>query len=234
MNHRFKSVALVIGITGIVGNSLAEILSFSDTPGGPWKVYDDARSPRPDWADLPVDYMQCNILNEKETRDKLSKLNDVTHIFYVASNKKSSEAENCVVNGTMLRNVLKAVIPNVPKPGLVFGFSPFSSMNIVHSLCVYAAICKNEGKPLRFPGNRPAWDGYWDASDADLIAEHQIRATMNRLAKNEAFNCSNGDVFKWKDLWKVLANQFGIEHYEFQETDEKLSLAEMMKDKGPV
>ncbi|KAK8518867.1 hypothetical protein V6N13_017866 [Hibiscus sabdariffa] len=300
---RYKSVALIIGVTGIVGNSLAEILPSSDTPGGPWKVYGVARRPRPAWTDhLPVDYIQCNILNEDEARDKLSKLNDVTHIFYVAWAEKPNEAENCIVNGTMLRNVLKAVIPNAPKlkhiclqtgrqhytgpsdsfgrvqvqphdppfredlprlkllnfcytledvlfeevkgmarltwsvhrPGLVFGFSPFSSMNIVRSLCVYAAICKHEGKPLRFPGNRQAWEGYWDASDADLIAEHQIWATMNRHAKNEAFNCSNGDVFKWKDLWKVLANQFGIEHYGFQETDEKWSLSEMMKDKGPV
>ncbi|MBA0586622.1 (S)-8-oxocitronellyl enol synthase CYC2 [Gossypium raimondii] len=301
---KYKSVALVIGITGIVGNSLAEIIPFSGIPGGPWKVYGVARQPRPaSTSHLPIEYIQCDVLDEEETYDKLSKLNDVTHVFYVAWDKRSTEDENCVINGTMLRNVLKAVIPNSPKlkhiclqtgrrhytgpidlygkyhvqphdppfredlprlkssnfcytledvlleevkqkenltwsvhrPGLVFGFSPFSSMNIVRSLCIYAAICKHEGEPLRFPGNRQAWEGYWDASDADLIAEHQIWAAMSRRAKNEAFNCSNGDVFKWKDLWKVLADQFGIEHYGFQETEEKVpSLVEMMKDKGPV
>ncbi|CBI19431.3 unnamed protein product, partial [Vitis vinifera] len=41
----FQSVGLVIGVTGIVGNSLAEILPLSDTPGGPWKVYGVARRP---------------------------------------------------------------------------------------------------------------------------------------------------------------------------------------------
>lgn len=301
---KYKSVALVIGITSNVGNSLAEILPFSDTPGGPWKVYGVARRPRPVWISdrLPIDYIQCDISNEEETQDKLSKLCDVTHIFYVACDMiKSSEAENCIVNGAMLRNVLKAVIPNAPKlkhiclqtgrrhytapsesfgkvvqphdppfredlprlkslnfcytledvlyeevrkkdgltwsvhrPGTIFGFSPFSLTNMVGTLCVYAAICKHEGKPLRFPGSRQAWEGYWDASDADLIAEHQIWAAMNRYAKNEAFNCSNGDVFKWKDLWKALANKFGIEHYGFEESEEKLSLVEMMKDKGPM
>ncbi|XVF45015.1 hypothetical protein PTKIN_Ptkin02bG0171700 [Pterospermum kingtungense] len=299
---KYRSVALVIGITSTVGNSLAEILPFSDTPGGPWKVYGVARYPRPAWIDhLPIDYIQCNISNEEETQDKLSKLDDVTHIFYVARDMKSSEAENCIVNGAMLHNVLKAVIPNAPKlkhiclqtgrrhytgplepfakvqphdppfhedlprlklsnfcytledvlaeqvrkkdgltwsvhrPGVIFGFSPCSLTNIVGTLCVYAAICKHEGKPLRFPGTRQAWEGYWDASDANLIAEHQIWAAMNRYAKNEAFNCSNGDVFKWKDLWKVLAKKFGIEDYGFQEGNyEKLSLAEMMKDKGLV
>ncbi|OMO63333.1 hypothetical protein COLO4_32548 [Corchorus olitorius] len=298
---KYKSVALVIGITGIVGNSLAEILPSSDTPGGPWKVYGVASRPRPAWTDdLAIHYIQCDVSNEEETQEKLSTLNDVTHIFYVTCAKKLSESENCFVNGTMLRNVLKAVIPNAPKlkhiclqtgrrhytgpmdsfvrvqphdppfledlprlkllnfcytledvlfeevrkkegltwsihrPGAIFGFSPFSLMNIVGSLCVYATICKHEGKPLRFPGNRQAWDGYWDASDADLVAEHQIWAAMSRHAKNEAFNCSNGDVFKWKDLWKVLAMQFGIEDYGFEESEGKLSLVEMMKDKGPV
>jgi hypothetical protein len=51
--------------------------------------------------------------------------------------------------------------------------------------------------------------------------------------KNEAFNCNNGDVFKWKHLWKVLAERFGIEKYEFEE-GKKISLAKMMKDKGDV
>jgi hypothetical protein len=53
-------------------------------------------------------------------------------------------------------------------------------------------------------------------------------------AKNEAFNCSNGDVFKWKHLWKVLADKFGIEDYEFEEEGSELRLTEMMKDKGGV
>ncbi|KAJ6896269.1 hypothetical protein NC651_022476 [Populus alba x Populus x berolinensis] len=46
--------------------------------------------------------------------EKLSKLTDVTHIFYVAWASKSTEAENCIFNSTILHNVLKAVIPNTP------------------------------------------------------------------------------------------------------------------------
>ena len=54
----YQSVGLVIGVTGIVGNSLAEILPLSDTPGGPWKVYGVARRPRPNWnKDYPVEYI---------------------------------------------------------------------------------------------------------------------------------------------------------------------------------
>lgn len=122
---------------------------------------------------------------------------------------------------------------SVHRPAVIFGFSPYSLMNIVGSLCAYAAICKHEGMPLRFPGSRATWDGFWDASDAELIAEHEIWAAVDPYAKNEAFNCSNGDVFKWKHLWEVLAEQFGLENGGFHE-ESRLTVEEMMKDKGPV
>lgn len=295
---QYQSVALVIGVTGIVGNSLAEILPLADTPGGPWKVYGVARRPRPAWsADNPVQYIQCDTTDAADTHAKLSPLTDITNIFFVAWVDRSTEEENCKVNGAMLRNVLQAVIPNSPnlrhvslqtgrkhylgpfetfgkipahdppfhedlprlpapnfyytqedilweeiakkegltwsvhRPGNIFGFSPYSLMNLVGTLCVYAAICKHEGVPIRFPGNRVLWEGYCDASDADLIAEHHIWAAVDPYAKNEAFNCSNGDVFKWKHLWRILAEQFGVENGGF---DGGFCIKDAMKEKGPV
>jgi nucleoside-diphosphate-sugar epimerase len=297
----YQSVGLVIGVTGIVGNSLAEILPLPNTPGGPWKVYGVARRPRPKWSsDHQLEYIQCDVYDAKETQDKLSQLTDVTDIFYVTWASRSTEAENCEVNGAMLRNVLRALIPNAPnlrhiclqtgtmhyvgpfeargkiiphsppftedlprlnylpnffytredilfeeaknkegltwsihRPSMIFGFSPYSMLNIIGTLCVYAAICKHEGLPLKFPGSKAAWECYTVASDADLIAEQQIWAVVDTNGKNEAFNCNNGDVFKWKHLWKALAERFGIEKYGLEE-GEKASMVEMMKDKGHV
>ncbi|XP_068327698.1 3-oxo-Delta(4,5)-steroid 5-beta-reductase-like [Pyrus communis] len=296
-----ESVGLVIGVTGIVGNSLAEILPLSDTPGGPWKVYGVARRPRPNWsADHPIEYIQCDVSDPDDAKTKLSPLTDVTHVFYVTWSSRSTEVENCEVNGNMLRNVLESVIPNAPnlrhiclqtggkhylgpfesfgkiqphdppftedlprldtpnfyytqedllfaavekkedltwsvhRPDMIFGFSPYSLMNIVGTLCVYAAICKHEGLPLRFPGSKAAWNSYSVAADADLIAEHHIWAAVDPYAKNEAFNINNGDVFKWKHFWKVLAEQFGIEEYGIDERGGRLSLAERMKGKEGV
>ncbi|XWS25548.1 hypothetical protein CRYUN_Cryun27aG0077400 [Craigia yunnanensis] len=122
---------------------------------------------------------------------------------------------------------------SVHRPGSIFGFSPYSLMNAVGTLCVYAAICKHEGKPLLFPGSKAAWECYSDASDADLIAEQQIWAAVDPYAKNEAFNVNNGDVFKWKHLWSALAEQFGIEEFGFKE-GKNLGLQEMMKGKERV
>ncbi|KAG2663536.1 hypothetical protein I3760_16G035300 [Carya illinoinensis] len=111
----FQSVGLVIGVTSIVGNSLAEILPLSDSPGGPWKVYCLAHRPRPDWnTDHPIEYIQCNVSDPEDTQAKFSPLIDVTHIFYVTWTSRSTEDENCKANGAMLNNVLRAVIPNAP------------------------------------------------------------------------------------------------------------------------
>ncbi|XP_027368148.1 3-oxo-Delta(4,5)-steroid 5-beta-reductase-like [Abrus precatorius] len=299
-SRSFQSVALIIGVTGIVGNSLAEILPLHDTPGGPWKVYGVARRARPSWdADNPVHYIQCDISNQNDAESKLSGLTDVTHIFYVSWTSRPTEAQNCAINGAMLRNVLRAIIPNAPnlchvslqtgtkhyvgpfellgkikahdppftedlprldapnfyytqedilleevrkkegltwfvnRPQVIFGFSPYSLMNLIGTLCVYAAICKHEGVPLWFPGSKEAWECYSIASDADLIAEQHIWGTVESHSKNGAFNCNNGDVYKWKHLWKVLAERFGIEEYGFLDGS-NLRLSDMMKDKGYV
>ena len=43
------SVALIVGVTGMVGLSLAEALKKPRALGGPWKVYGAARHPKPTW-----------------------------------------------------------------------------------------------------------------------------------------------------------------------------------------
>ncbi|XP_049401462.1 (S)-8-oxocitronellyl enol synthase ISY1-like [Solanum stenotomum] len=294
-----QSVALIIGVTGIVGNSLAEILPGTDTPGGPWKVYGVARRPRPSWnVNYPIEYIQCDISSTEETQSKLTLLTEVTQVFYVTWAIRPTELKMCEINGKMFQNVLDAIIPNFPnlshiclqtalkhyhgsfemfekiahdtpyheglprlpapnfyytledilfeevkkkegltwsihRPGLIFGFSPYSMMNIIGTLCVYATICKHEGLPLRFPGSKSAWDGYSSCSDADLIAEQHIWASVDPNAKNETFNISNGDVFKWKHLWEGLAEEFEVEIEEFDE-NKRWTLEEMMKDKGQI
>lgn len=49
---------------------------------------------------------------------------------------------------------------------------------------------------------------------------------MDPNARDEAFNCCNGDVFKWKQLWRVLGEQFGVEAVEYD--GEGFSAAEAM------
>jgi nucleoside-diphosphate-sugar epimerase len=77
-------VALIAGVTGIVGNTLADQLAEDNAPGGPWKVYGLARRPKPNWLNQSnLIYIQCNLLEREQTLAKLSPLHDVIHIFYV-------------------------------------------------------------------------------------------------------------------------------------------------------
>lgn len=121
---------------------------------------------------------------------------------------------------------------SIHRPTTIFGFAAGNLMNLVGTLAVYALICRQEGKPLAFPGNEFSYERLFDASDAELIAEQEIWACLEPAAKNQAFNSSNGDVFKWKKLWKLLADRMGMEVPEFK--DLGVPLAELMKGKDEV
>lgn len=48
----------------------------------------------------------------------------------------------------------------VNRPHFIFGFSPYSLMNLVGTLCVYPGICKHEVVALWFPGTKATWECY--------------------------------------------------------------------------
>ena len=124
-----------------------------------------------------------------------------------------------------------AITWSVHRPATVFGFSPRSESNVIASLCVYAGICCKEGAALRWPGSRVAWEGFSDASDAELVAEHALWAALEPGGKNETFNCTNGDVYKWKNLWPMLAEHFEMEWSGYDGEDKRFKLEEAMAGK---
>ncbi|KAI5081660.1 hypothetical protein GOP47_0001403 [Adiantum capillus-veneris] len=109
-------VALVVGITGIVGTSLANLLLKPDAPGGPWKMYGVARRAQPKWfVDRQIEYVQCDVLDGADVQTKIAPLKDVTHLFWVVWVSRGSEENNCADNGKMFQNVLDALLPNAGK-----------------------------------------------------------------------------------------------------------------------
>ncbi|CAN6300461.1 unnamed protein product [Urochloa humidicola] len=136
------------------------------------------------------------------------------------------------MESSALDGAAAAITWSVHRPATaVFGFSPRSESNVVSSLCVYAAICRKEGAALRWPGSRVAWEGFSDASDAELVAEHALWAALEPSVKNQAFNCTNGDVYKWKNLWPMLANRFEIEWSGYEGEDKRFKLEDAMAGK---
>lgn len=107
------------------------------------------------------------------------------------------------------------------RPPLIVGESLGSAMNIIPAIGVYAALLKEEGKPLYYPGGK---ETILVAVDADLLAHAIAWSGESNKAQNEIFNITNGDVFVWSNIWPTIANEFGMEPGE----NVSLSLKEEM------
>ena len=88
----------------------------------------------------------------------------------------------------------------VLRPHLVMGSSLNSPMNLVTSLATYAAMSRELGLPLRFPGHREGWNTLQETTDAELFGRATLWALGEDKARNEIFNVSNGDVYRWRQL----------------------------------
>ncbi|QQQ28686.1 SDR family oxidoreductase [Chryseobacterium indoltheticum] len=105
---------------------------------------------------------------------------------------------------------------SIHRPHTVIGYAVGNAMNMGTTLAVYASICKETGKKFIWPGSSAQWNGISDVTDARILAKQLVWASTSEEAKNKAFNISNGDVFRWKWLWKRLADWFEIEAVGFE------------------
>ncbi|MCO5584238.1 hypothetical protein L7F22_038162 [Adiantum nelumboides] len=121
---------------------------------------------------------------------------------------------------------------NVHRAATIIGVSPIAFVNVAFFLASYAVMCKEEGIPFRFPGDRISWESHTEFTDTYLIAEQQIWAATHHLAHNQAFNVSNGDVAPWTALWPAIASFFDLEVPAY--TGEPMRLANAMQGKAHV
>jgi nucleoside-diphosphate-sugar epimerase len=95
------SSALVVGASGIVGNSLVRHLAQRG-----WQVHGLARRPP---ADIEgVQPIAADLLDRDSLRKALEGLRS-THVFLATWLRQKTEAENILINGAMVRNVLDAL-----------------------------------------------------------------------------------------------------------------------------
>ena len=100
---------------------------------------------------------------------------------------------------------------SVHRPHTMIGYAVGNVMNIGMTLAVYASICKETGAPFVFPGSPEQYNGVTDVTDARILANHAVWSATAVEAQNQAFNTVNGDVFRWRQLWKHIADYFGLE-----------------------
>ena len=279
--------ALVAGVTGISGGNLARRLLDDG-----WQVSGLCRAPNgldPRIAPLTAD------LEDADSVAAAVRGVRPTHIFFTTWSRRDTEAENCEVNGRMLRNLLDATgtettvrhvalvtglkhylgpfeayakaQPDTPfseeqarlpyenfyyvqedilleaaerdgftwtvhRPHTLIGWALGNAMNMGVTLAVYAAICRETGRPFRFPGSREQWEAVTDVTDACLLADHLIWAATSPAAANQALNIVNGDVFRWRRMWPRLAAALGAEPAPFD--GEPAPLEEQMGDAAEI
>ena len=97
------------------------------------------------------------------------------------------------------------------RPSVVGGFALGNPINLAVAIAVYAAMSKEPGLPLRFPGKPGAYDKLLKMNDAGLLARATLWAATDPHCANQAFNISNGDLFRWNELWPLLARFFDLD-----------------------
>jgi nucleoside-diphosphate-sugar epimerase len=277
---------LVVGAVGVVGRNT---LKHFEALGG-WELVGVSRR-KPDFASS-ARFIQADLRDSADCRDKLSELGDVSHILYCANYEKPNlirgwtEPDHVEINGAMLRNLLEAVEPRarslerivfmqgtkaygaaagpfkvpakesdprylapnfyyvqedhvrslqegkrwtwtVLRPQFVCGYALGSSMNGLTPIGAYAAISRELGQPLRFPGGEPRPQ---EATDARLLAKAVHWAATSPRCANEIFNIVNGDCYTWDALWPKIARLFDMELGPHAPA----ALSRIMVDKGPV
>jgi len=116
------------------------------------------------------------------------------------------------------------------RPAVVGGFALGNPMNLALAIAVYASISKELGLPLRFPGKPGAYDRLVEMTDAGLLARATVWAATEAACANQAFNITNGDLFRWNEMWPFIAYYFELD----VAPPLPLSLDTVMADKEPL
>lgn len=96
------------------------------------------------------------------------------------------------------------------RPQAPLAFSTGSPMNQLLLIGIYGSICRELKTPLDFPGSQACFDALYQVTDAGLLAQAMQWVATEVQCANQAFNVTNGDVFRWANLWPRLADFFGV------------------------
>jgi nucleoside-diphosphate-sugar epimerase len=93
------------------------------------------------------------------------------------------------------------------RPQVVLGNAVGSAMNPVAALGAYAAISRELGEALRYPGHPHMLT---ECIDARIIAAAVEWSWREPRANREAINLTNGDVVVWRTFFERLADELGM------------------------
>jgi nucleoside-diphosphate-sugar epimerase len=116
------------------------------------------------------------------------------------------------------------------RPNVICDFAPGRARSLVTILGAYAAIRRELGLALDFPGKPGAYDTLTEVTEAGHLARAMLWMASEPSCANQAFNITNGDLFRWRNLWPRLAAWFEMPAGDVR----PIRLAEWAADKAPV
>ena len=128
------------------------------------------------------------------------------------------------------RSELEAWNWSASRPNTLLHYSPQIARNIVSTLGCYAAICRELGIPMDFPGPPGAFSSLTQVTTLRVLARAMEAIATSPDCSGMAFNVTNTDLFRWSSVWAELASRFGVEAGGVRPA----RLAETMADKQRV
>lgn len=116
------------------------------------------------------------------------------------------------------------------RPNVIYDFAPERARNIVSIVGAYAAVCRELGLSLDYPGHPDQFRALTEITDASHLARALTFIATTPACANHAFNVTDGDLFRWERLWPRVAALFDMPVGRIR----TIRLADMMADKEPV
>lgn len=116
------------------------------------------------------------------------------------------------------------------RPDMVIGYTINNPMNLGNLIAVYASLCKELNVPFRFPGSPRSYEVLVNVTGTEILSKSMEWAATAENTRNEIFNITNGDIFRWKEAWPKFADFFGVQYAEPQ----KFQLTDYMADKAKL
>ena len=186
----------------------------------------------PGWLDEEV--MQRNLSMLRHVMDPLLASANIEHVSLLQGTKAYG-IHHPSVGWTSVRNPLRERHPRVEhpnfyflqedylrakqdgmswaltvfRPTVVYGDALGTNMNLIPVIGAWAALLRDEGRPLDFPGRQMSTQ-LKEAVDADLVARALGWAAESPADTAGTYNLTNGDAFLWQEVWPVIAETFGM------------------------
>ena len=116
------------------------------------------------------------------------------------------------------------------RPNTLLHYSPHIARNLVSTLGACAAICRELGAAFDFPGPPGAFASIAQVTSIELLARGIAWMATEPGCRDQAFNMTNTDVFRWNQLWPMIAGAFKMPCG----TVRPLKLADVMSERNDV